>query len=227
MYLFLKMLCFQVGLHSCRCAHVQVTWRSCVAVFMPSCTCAGHVEVMWRSCGDHVWLHSCRRAHVEVMWRSCVAEFVPSCTCGGQRTSCASHFFSSTAWIPRTVRLGGNFSAIFLSSWFYYSKFLTSSLPLVAIRMCTVFDLRCGRDMVRFWNSLNSESSGGERGEQRIFIYAIPMLREGKTGSFHRHFSLLANESLLYRCSVFFPKGMDILSIVLTPCQNEYLSSLH
>lgn len=79
MYLFLKMLCFQVGLHSCRCAHV------------------------------------------EVMWRSCVAAFMPSCTCGGQRTTCASQVFSSTAWIPGTIRLGGNFSAIFLPSWFYYS----------------------------------------------------------------------------------------------------------
>lgn len=122
------------------------------------------------SCG----VHSCRCAHVEIMWRSCVGAFVPSCTCGGQRTMCASQVFSFTVWIPGTVRLGGNFSAILLPSWFYSSWLLTSSLPLVAIRIRAVFDLRCGRDMVRFWNSLSSESSGGERGEQRILIYTIP-----------------------------------------------------
>lgn len=36
--------------------------------------------------------------------------------------------------------------------------------------------------------------------------------REEETGSFHRNFSLLANEFLVHRCSVFFPKGMDTLS---------------
>lgn len=48
------------GVHSCRSAHVEVMWRSCVGAFMPLCTRGGHVEVM---CGC---IHAIS-AHVEVM----------------------------------------------------------------------------------------------------------------------------------------------------------------
>lgn len=68
----------------------------------------------------HVGVPSCHSVHVEIreqLWESV-------------------QFFY--LWILGAVRLGGKLSAICCLHVFNYSWFLTSSLPLVAGRMCTI-----------------------------------------------------------------------------------------